>query len=344
MTMTFSEASLNDLKSRMPEILSFYGITDLSRNFKSPWRENDRDPSCKYYPDSYLVTDFGGEGVTADAFKLVGLIEGIEDFRSQVLRVCEILKCSVDEETVSTAHRKKLKRQRFERPAIAGFSTPIKLSDLDYMRRELSKNETAIAYLLSRGFDHPKLWRNYIGWVPNRDTIRNDDGSQMFTMYEPNAPHGFIIIPFMDRGATCANYCMLRTIPGDVPPANKELRPTGYKSPLFREWLLSVNCETLYICEGLLDALAMEMLIGKPCLGLGGTEFYKRLSNILYSTPEQLRPNRIILALDTDKAGVSTTKKIVDDLNELGIQHGNFPMPEGFKDPNDLLKAVRGGE
>ena len=330
------QADLDLIRESFPDILQYYGI-DPRRNFAI--RADDKDPSCSYWPEHNIVKDFGGE--VYSVFQFVGAKEGLTNFTDQAARAAEIIGLQIGSEATParTRRRPKASRPRFEAPAQAGFE-PWPIEEFEFARGELFKNEAALSYLLSRGFDRPKIWRNYLGWVPNRKVIENDDGSPMFTMYEPNAERGFIVVPFMNREATAASYCMLRTVPGREPPEHKELRPTGYKSPLFREWLLSANCAVLYICEGLLDTLALEMLIGRPCLGLGGTEFWRRVGQVLYNTPEKQRPQKIVLAIDADAPGRKASANIAADLDYLSIPHANFDMPEGCKDPCDVLKQV----
>lgn len=330
------QSDLDLIRERFPEILQYYGI-DPRRNFAI--RADDKDPSCSYWPEHNIVKDFGGE--VYSVFEFVGVKEGLTNFTDQAARAAEIIGLQIGNESAPAraSYRPKVSRPRFEPPAQAGFE-PWPIADFQFARGELFKNEGALSYLLSRGFDRPKIWRNHLGWVPNRKVIENDDGTPMFTKYEPNAERGFIVVPFMNREATAANYCMLRVVPGRKPPKDKEIRPTGYTSMLFREWLLSVNCTVLYIAEGLLDTLALEMLIDKPCLGLGGTDFWRRVGQVLNATPEKQRPKKIVLALDSDAPGRKASAKIAADLDYLGIPHANFDMPEGCKDPCDVLKLV----
>lgn len=330
------QSDLDRIREAFPEILQHYGI-DPRRNFSI--RQDDKDPSCSYSSEYGIVKDFGGENY--NVFQFVGAMEGLTDFKEQAARAAEIIGLQIESGAApaQASYRPKAKRPRFEPPASAGFE-PWPIEELEPARAALFKNEAAYTYLLSRGFDRRKILANRFGWVPNRKVIKNDDGSQMFTMYEPNAERGFIVIPFMNREATTANYMMLRTVPGRKPPENKELRPTGCKSPLYREWLLSVGYKVLYIAEGLLDTLALEMLIGRPCLGLGGTALWRRVGQVLNATPEKLRPRRIVLALDSDAPGREASAKIAADLDYLGIPHANFDMPEGCKDPCDALKLV----
>lgn len=50
-----------------------------------------------------------------------------------------------------------------------------------------------------------------------------------------------------------------------------------------------------------------------------------------------------MLALDADDAGRKYGAKIAADLDLIGIPHSTFTMPEGCKDPNDILMQI-GGE
>lgn len=331
-----SEHDKAAMKAAMPEVLRYYGITP-ERDFRVPWRDDDGKPSGHYSKESNLVTDFGRDE-RLDVFELVGRMEGIGGFAAKVDRVAEIVGFEPGNmaDSTPTSYRPKAAHPHFEPPAKAGFAeTPI--GAFEFMRGELWKNEAALSYLLARGFDRPKIWRNCLGWCPTSKALLNDDGTPLFTKHEPNAQRGFIVIPFMNRDATAASYAMLRTVPADEPPENKEIRPTGCKSPLYREWLLSANCTVLYVCEGLLDTLALEMLIGKPCLGLGGANFTSRFSSVLYATPIERRPKKIVLALDADAPGRKASDKIVADLDALRIPHGIFEMPKGCKDPCDVL-------
>lgn len=332
-----SESDIKALRERMPEYLEIvHGVTDTRKKFPVPWRLKDEHPSCKYIAKTHTVID-AANGVAKDVFQLAAHDFGIERFPEQVEKVAEILKFGELSEDSTPIRKKTEKRSRFEAPADAGFEETPLLFFVDMMVT-LQKSEHALDYLFGRGFSGEKIYQNVLGYVPRKECIINDDGSQVFTIYEPNTPRGYITIPFPSDETFCtANYLMLRAIPGDKPPEHKELRPTGYKSPLYREWLLSAGCSVLYIVEGLLDCLALEMLIKKPCLALGGTPMSKRVGQVLNATPEHLRPRKIVLALDADEYGREADEKIAKDLEALRIPYSRLGMPEGCKDPCDAL-------
>ena len=125
----------------------------------------------------------------------------------------------------------------------------------------------------------------------------------------------------------------------DEPPEHKEVRPTGVKSPLFREYMLSEGLPVVYLVEGLLDAIALEHVSKRPVavMALGGTGLKKRVGQVLYYTPAELRPRKVVVAMDNDKAGKDAEKTIVADLKSIGIAHKVLPWPDGCKDACDVL-------
>lgn len=336
-----SDATKEAINARMPEVLRAYGI-DPTRDFCAPWRD-DRKPSCHFSPESGLVTDFGADE-RFDVFALVGRMEGLDRFPDQARRAAQLLGVEIDETDAHfpTRSNPKAERPRFEQPKKAGFRETPLLMFACLMGRCLA-TENASGYLHSRGFCSIDIFENVLGFAPRTDTIVDDDGSKLFTLYEPNTPRGYIVIPFFtDETCTTAHYAMLRPIPGEKPPVNKEVRPKGYVSPLYREYLASQGLSVLYVVEGLLDCIAFEKLTGRPTMALGGSAT-KRLGQLLAFTPPELRPRKIVLALDADDRGRKASAAIAADLDALKIPHATFPYPPGCKDACDLLK-MRIGE
>ena len=334
-----SPSDIQALKERMPEYLEIvHGVTDTRKKFPVPWRANDAHPSCKYAPKTFTVIDTA-KGDAKDVFQLAAHDFGIDRFPDQVRKVAEVLKYGELGEDTSPI-RKKPPRPRFDAPKDAGFGNDALLMYAELMG-DLFNNDDGLAYLHGRGFSDEKLFQNSLGYIPNKNCIVDDDGKPLFTMPEPNTPKGYIVIPFPTDETFCrVEYAMIRAIPGDKPPVNKEIRPTGYSSPLYREWLLGASCSVLYIVEGLLDCLALEMLIHRPCLALGGTSLWRRLGQVLNATPEDKRPRKIVLALDADEHGIEADRKIASDLEYLNIPYSRLPWPEGCKDACDVLLMV----
>lgn len=165
-----------------------------------------------------------------------------------------------------------------------------------------------------------------------------------FRVYEPKA-FGFITIPFWNADFSSANYCMVRTVckPGDA--RNKEWRPRGLASPLWREWLLPASAKQVYVTEGLIEAMALAKITGGDVMALGGVANARRFSQVLYATPPELRPKKVTVAMDEDDEGRKTRDRICHDLDLLHVRHAVMPpYPGGAKDADEYLMAMRGKE
>lgn len=334
MPRMISETSLEAMRCRMPDILGHYGIYGLTRNFSSPWRE-DSSPSCAYYADSNLVHDFG-EGSTVDVFGLVGRTEGISDFPGQAREVARILGCSMDESALPAP---KPKRPRFDPPIEAGLGyDAMETAQAAFFDLYEPEGAPAREYLHSRGFDDADAVRYGLGFARTPRAM-----GKAFTAYEPNAPLGYLSLPFpSDASFSRVHYMMLRAVPGARPPERKEIRPTGCRSPLFHEHMLSASLPVLYIAEGILDAMAMEKMLSRPCVGLGGASMARRAGRVLAAARAEQRPGKVILAPDADEAGRKAAEAIEADLVALGIPCSVLDMPEGCKDPADVLLMYGG--
>ena len=165
-----------------------------------------------------------------------------------------------------------------------------------------------------------------------------------FSVYEPKA-FGFITIPFWNKDFSTANYCMVRTVCKPGSARNKEWRPRGLATPLWCEWLLSIGADQVYVTEGLIDAMALAKITGGDTMALGGVSNAKRLAQVLYATPPELRPKKITVAMDEDDEGHRTRDKICHDLDVLKVPHAVMPAyPGGAKDADEYLMAMRGKE
>lgn len=322
------------LKATMPAVLRCYGITDLNRNFSSLWRE-DRDPSCKFYSDTNLVTDFG-EGVTLDVFGLVGKVEGIAGFADQVRAVSQIVGQDLDESADYTP-KAKSERQLFELPAKSGFKVDVleTIQNRFFDLYDKPEGKYALDYLYGRGFEDADIVRCGLGYVDKPSSL-----NKCYTLRERVAVNGYVCIPYpVDKGFSQVRYCMLRTVPAEQSPEHKEIRPTGVKSPLFREYLLSEGLPVLYVVEGLLDCLAFDKMTGRPVMALGGTGLYKRLGQALHHAPVELRPRKVVIAMDDDEPGAKCAKSIARDLERIGVKYSLMHWPDGCKDACDVLAS-----
>ncbi|MBQ9043565.1 MAG: toprim domain-containing protein [Eggerthellaceae bacterium] len=336
-----SERERDDLRASMPDLLrERCGIVNLRRSFScpSPGHE-DSDPSAHYYENGHTVHCFGC-GKTWDVFTLIGELDGIDGFAEQAKAVADIVgyRLSGDDGTPARPRPKPKPRPLFDRPREAGSGNCFEQCGRAFGDLYAPGNEVGRRYLRYRGLDDDDAARFGLGFTRNPRSIM-----PQFRVYEPEAL-GFITIPFWNRDFTVANYCMVRTISrGDV--RNKEWRPKGVASPLWNEWMLTASLPVVFVAEGLIDAMAINKVLGKPTMALGGVANAKRLASILYHADPSARPDKVIVCMDEDDEGRKAAEAICGNLSRIGVANGLVPpYPEGAKDMDEWLMRGEGSE
>ena len=106
----------------------------------------------------------------------------------------------------------------------------------------------------------------------------------------------------------------------------------------------SLKSEAVFIVEGEFDAMSFYE-IGLPAVSLGSISNYKKLVDMLITTPtsgKNFPPNIFILAMDNDKGGRSATRTLRRIFNNFGLYNVISKNLYGdFKDANDALIADR---
>lgn len=326
------------LRARMPELLAVRcGIHDLRRSFRCPSPEHDdRDPSAHYYQDG-SVHCFGC-GRTWDVFSLVGELDGIEGFADQARAVAGIVGYRLGDGKGKPQRRRTVRprpRPPFDEPRDAGGDDCGDACSAAWDALFVPGNEVARRYLRWRGLDDADTMNLGLGFARAPKAIM-----PQFKVWEPEAL-GFITIPFWNQDCSEARYCMLRTVSrGQV--RNKEWRPAGIATPLWMEWKLSASMDVLYVAEGLIDAMALAKITGGEVMALGGVSNAKRLSQVLYRVPRELRPRTVVVCMDEDEEGRKACASICRDLDTLKVPHAVMPpYPGGAKDADEWLMNGR---
>lgn len=96
--------------------------------------------------------------------------------------------------------------------------------------------------------------------------------------------------------------------------------------------------EALFVTEGIFDALSLEEL-GFPAVALCGAANTGRLMQALDA--REAKPERVILAGDSDAAGQGMNGKLREQLTARGIACAVLDLPEGCKDVNEALVQDR---
>lgn len=338
-----SDAERDDLRAAMPELLEArFGVENVNRPFRCPNpAHDDRTPSARYYADKHQVHCFGCEQ-TWDVFQLIGMAEGLDSFPDQARAVAAAVGYRLDEEDVPRVQRLRRSRKTaarrplFEVARPCGGNNVVQACRAAFDALFTPQGDVGRRYLHWRGLDDGDIARYGLGFAAQPNTVMRE-----FSWYEPEAL-GFVIIPFYDEHFAGATYAMARTICRGK-ARNKEWRPKGLTSPLWREWMLTNATPVVYVAEGLLDAMALEKQLKKPTVALGGVTYANRLASILYHTPAESRPGKVVVCMDEDAEGRRAAEKIARDLDRIGIPHAKLPAyPGGAKDADEWLMSRRG--
>lgn len=146
------------------------------------------------------------------------------------------------------------------------------------------------------------------------------------------------IIPFIDNDDKC-NYFIAelsdRTQQDEYTPKYIKITNLNGTFPaqlLNERYLKEDTPEYIYITEGVYDALSFET-VGHFAIGLIGTSHHR-----LIDLCKSYRPNtHLILSLDNDDAGQIATKRIIIELDKIGIPYSVVNVSGACKDPNEAF-------
>jgi len=104
--------------------------------------------------------------------------------------------------------------------------------------------------------------------------------------------------------------------------------------------------KVIVIAESVLDGLSFrEIDKSVGVMGLIGNKVIGQVVQKLQRDTEFFQDKHFLLALDNDKAGKETERKLKEELEQLNLSYSIFPYPEQekeqFKDPNQFLQENR---
>jgi DNA primase len=165
------------------------------------------------------------------------------------------------------------------------------------------------AYLVQRGITKEVAHTYRLGGV-----VEPLVGDEEFT--------GRLSIPYITRtGVIDIRY---RALAPDQTP--KYLSRTGSQIRLYNVSALLKPSETIAICEGEIDAITMDALVGVPAVGVPGSNSWRDHFRLLFEDYSQ-----VLVMCDGDQAGREFGKRIAGEITGATIIH----MPEGT-DVNDV--------
>ena len=148
------------------------------------------------------------------------------------------------------------------------------------------------------------------------------------------AEDGYAVLPVFVEGV-CRSVCR-RAIDPDVEPRYQNSRGA---MQLWNSAAMERAAEkALFVTEGIFDALSLEEL-GFPAVALCGAANTGRLMQVLDA--REAKPEKMILAGDTDAAGQGMNENLREQLSARGIACDVLPLPGGCKDANEALVQDR---
>lgn len=115
--------------------------------------------------------------------------------------------------------------------------------------------------------------------------------------------------------------------------------------PFNREYIKEVPEveKTIYICEGIFDALSIEE-VGKKAIALNSTSNVNKFVEYIKNNMQTSSKYNYILCFDNDNAGHKATDEMQEALKDLKISHRILEIPKDYKDINEWYVKVANKE
>ncbi len=123
----------------------------------------------------------------------------------------------------------------------------------------------------------------------------------------------------------------------------KTFSQAGLEKVLWAQaFLHNSEAPAVFVVEGAFDGMSI-LQEGKPACALNSTENKKIfISHLAQLKADGVELPKLVLALDSDKAGREALEYLAKELNQLGVAYSRATLPEG-EDPNSLYTKDREG-
>lgn len=223
---------------------------------------------------------------------------------------------------------------------------------MDYYHERLKETPEALDYLKTRGLIHLDLVETFqIGYCDRSlasilPRTGSEEGKKIRNrlketgLYKPKGGHelfnGCLTVPIMDSENNITEIYG-RRIKDDRRLASHLYLPGAHKG-VFN--LKAFQGRELILCESIIDALSFWVHGFENVTALYGTEGFTNDHKILLTTQGI---NRVILALDNDKAGNRSSVRIGRELFEIGLEPFKVHLPQGL-DINEVMLLQEGAD
>jgi replicative DNA helicase len=263
-------------------------------------------------------------GESGDVFGFIGKEYGLNSFTDKLEKAYSIYGISVENNNFKNKRKDNMKHSIGKKAAKSSGVAQEPISEpaeTDYTEfcKEVADHIEETNYLTERGISKELQKEFNIGYCKE---WKHPDRPQMI-------PSERIIIP------TSKSSYTTRAINNDE---QYKVMKAGH-AHLFNLAALYNKSEPVFIVEGEIDALSI-IEAGGQAVALGSTSGAGLLDQELIKTKP---PQPLILCLDTDDAGKTTTNKIIESLNEKGIpfMDKSSEVCCNKKDPNEALISNR---
>lgn len=219
-----------------------------------------------------------------------------------------------------------------------GKAEPAKVYDftdkIEEAHKLLLQTPAALGYFRSRGITPETIKAFKLGLAPEGYNALLQDYPELQTKSRKAGLYNYLY-PIFDKAGRCRYFLTEISDRAQVDSYNGKYRKiNGIPAQFFNSQYLEREGapETVYICEGVFDALSIEQLGGKA-IALTGTAGNKLKEIIGHNKPDTV----YIIALDSDEAGQKAAHDLQEKLQELGALCFIGQL-EGRKDANDLLR------
>lgn len=313
------------------------------RNFKglSPFT-SEKTPSFMVSPDKHIWHDFSS-GKGGDVFSFIMEVEGL-DFRASLELLAR--KAGVDlslYESKSGQDFLRKKKRLLEASELAA----------KYFQHSLLKNQHAIEYVFKKRRLSKEIVQDFrIGYAPaSGNGLVQFLTKKGFSKYELSDAgltnrfggdlfRGRMTVPLMDSSGQVVGFTGRIIIDDDKAPKYLNTPQTLLYDKSRHVFGLSQAKEAIrkagyvVIVEGNLDVIASHQVDVRQVVATAGTALTGQHMRALVRLAQDIR-----LGFDGDKAGLAATERAIPIAAETGAELSIISLPEGFKDPDDLIQS-----
>ena len=313
------------------------------RNFKglSPF-SGEKTPSFIVSPDKHIWHDFSSNK-GGDIFSFIMEVEGM-DFRQALEHLAR--KAGVDMTVYESKGSQDLARRKKRLQQASDLAA-------QYYQHSLLKNKHALEYVFkTRGLSKKIVQDFKIGYAPTgsdalvqfllkKGFSRNELADAGLTnRFGGDLFRGRMTVPLMDGAGQVIGFTA-RILGGDDPNAPKYLNTpqTLLYDKSRHVFGLSQAKEAIrtkdyaVIVEGNLDVVSSHQAGVAEVVATAGTAMTESHLKALKRLTGHVR-----LAFDADKAGIAATERAIPIANEVGLELTIISLPEGAKDPDELIQ------